>query len=71
VKNVTNNSYVKNEVTLRLKNAKPLPKKINKRRTLYGHKPRRNKWVSNVLLNKVAAIPFVGLKRNRDGKNII
>ena len=70
-KNVTNNSYVKNEVTLRLKNAKPLPKKINKRRTLYGHKPRRNKWVSNVLLNKVAAIPFVGLKRNRDGKNII
>ena len=69
-KNVTNNSYVKNEVTLRSKKAKPLPKKIDKRRTLYGHKPRRNKWVANAIINRAAAIPFVGLKRNRNGKNI-
>ena len=69
-KNVTNNSYVKNEVTLRPREAKKLPKKINKRRTLYGYKPRRNKWVSNKILNKAAAIPFVGLKKNSNSNNI-
>jgi hypothetical protein len=30
---------------------------------LYGHKPRRNKWVPNSVLDKAAAIPFVGLKK--------
>ena len=69
-KNVTNNSYVKNEVNLRPRKAKPLPKKIDKRRTLYGYRPRRNKWVSNAILNKAAAIPFVGLKKNGNVKNI-
>lgn len=62
-KNVTNDSYVKNEANLRPKKGKKLPKKINVRRTLYGHKPRRNKWVSDAILNRAAAIPFVGLKR--------
>lgn len=62
-KNVTNTSYVKNEVTLRPKEGRKLPKKINKRRTLYGYRPRRNKWVPNKVLAKAAAIPYVGLKR--------
>ena len=62
-KNVTDDSYVKNEANLRPKKRKKLPKKINVRRTLYGHKPRRNNWVSNAIINKAAAIPFVGLKR--------
>lgn len=62
-KNVTNNSYVKNEMNLRTKNAKKLPQKLNVGRTLYGHKPRRNKWVPNSVLDGAAAIPFVGLKK--------
>jgi hypothetical protein len=62
-KNVTNNSYVKNEMNLRVKNTKKLPKKIDVGKTLYGHKPRRNKWVPKPVLDKAAAIPFVGLKK--------
>ena len=62
-KNVTNNSYVKNEMNLRVKNAKKIPKQLNVSKTLYGHKPRRNKWVPNSVLDKAAAIPFVGLKK--------
>jgi len=61
--NVTNNSYVKNEYKLRAANAKSLPKNFNVSKTLYGYKPRRNHWVSKELLNKSAAIPFVGLKK--------
>lgn len=61
--NVTNNSYVKNEFKLRTKNAKNLPKNFNTANTLYGYKPRRNKWVPTNVLNKSAAIPFVGLKK--------
>ena len=62
-KNVTNNSYVKNEMNLRTKNAKSIPKNLNVSKTLYGHNPRRNKWVPNAVVNKAAAIPFVGLKK--------
>lgn len=62
-KNVTNNSYVKNEMNLRTKNAKKLPQKLNVGKTLYGHKPRRNRWVPNSVLDGSAAIPFVGLKK--------
>jgi hypothetical protein len=62
-KNVTNNSYVKNEMNLRTKNAKKIPKRLNVSKTLYGYKPRRNKWVPNSVLDKAAAIPFVGLKK--------
>ena len=31
--------------------------------TLYGYNPRRNAWVPKNMLNKSAAIPFVGLKK--------
>jgi len=62
-KNVKNNSYVKNEFALRPEKALPLPKNMNITKTLYGYKPRRNQWVSKELLNKSAAIPFVGLKK--------
>jgi hypothetical protein len=62
-KNVTNNAYVKNEFSLRPENVKPLPKNINMSETLYGYKPRRNQWVPKQILNKAAAIPFVGLKK--------
>ena len=62
-KNVQNNAYVKNEYSLRPENAKPLPKNMNVTKTLYGYKPRRNDWVPKTLLNKAAAIPFVGLKK--------
>jgi hypothetical protein len=62
-KNVKNNSYVKNEFNLRPKNAKNLPKNFDISNTLYGYKPRRNMWVSKNVLNKSAAIPFVGLKK--------
>jgi len=62
-KNVKNNSYVKNEFSLRPEKAQPLPKNMNLRKTLYGYKPRRNDWVPEQLLNKVSAIPFVGLKK--------
>jgi len=62
-KNVKNNSYVKNEFNLRPEKALPLPKNMNITKTLYGYKPRRNQWVPKELLNKAAAIPFVGLKK--------
>jgi hypothetical protein len=62
-KNVQNNVYVKNEYPLRTENAKPLPKNLNVTKTLYGYNPRRNQWVPKTLLNKAAAIPFVGLKK--------
>jgi hypothetical protein len=61
--NVKNNSYVKNEFGLRPENALPLPKNMNIGKTLYGHKSKRNSWVPEKLLNKAAAIPFVGLKK--------
>ena len=61
-KNVNNNSYVKNEVKLRPENAKKLPKNIKFTNTLYGYNPRRNVWVPKNVINKSAAIPFVGLK---------
>jgi hypothetical protein len=60
---VKNNAYVKNEFKLRPENAMTLPKNINTRKTLYGYKPNRNSWVPENLLNKAAAIPFVGLKK--------
>lgn len=62
-KNVNNNSYVKNEFNLRPENAKKLPNNLNFLNTLYGHNPRRNAWVPKNVLNKSAAIPFVGLKK--------
>ena len=61
--NVKNNAYVKNEFNLRPEKALPIPKNINTRNTLYGYKPKRNYWVPKQILNKAAAIPFVGLKK--------
>lgn len=61
-KNVTSEDYVKNEFALRPKNGTSFPNNINITKTLYGHNPRRNKWVPKTLLNRAAAIPFVGLK---------
>lgn len=62
-KNVNNQSYVKNEFKLRPINSLKLPNNFNITKTLYGYNPNRNKWVSKKLLNKSAAIPFVGLKK--------
>lgn len=62
-RNVKNSAYIKNEFSLRPENAKPLPKNINTSKTLYGYNPRRNNWVPKALLDKSAAIPFVGLKK--------
>ena len=62
-KNVKNSSYVKNEYNLRPEKALQLPKNLNITKTLYGYNPRRNQWVPKELLNKAAAIPFVGLKK--------
>lgn len=63
-RNVRNNAaYVRNEIGLRPEKALPLPKNINVARTLYGYRPKRNDWVPREILNKAAAIPFVGLKK--------
>ena len=58
-----NMNYIKNEFPLRLKNGKPIPKNINIASTLYGYNPRRNIHVPKNILNRSAAIPFVGLKK--------
>jgi hypothetical protein len=60
---VNNINYLKNEFPLRLKNGKSIPKNINITNTLYGYNPRRNVNVPKNILNKSAAIPFVGLKK--------
>jgi hypothetical protein len=60
---VKNRAYVKDEFSLRTENAKPLPKNLNMSKTLYGHNPRRNKWVPRNILDKASTIPFVGLKK--------
>lgn len=62
-KNVTNPSYVKNEMKLRPILGKSLPKNFNKSKTLYGYKPNRNHNVPIQILNKSANIPYVGLKK--------
>lgn len=61
-KNVNNKSYVKNEYNLRPVIAQKLPNKFSINKTLYGYNPNRNQWVPKNILNKSAAIPFVGLK---------
>ena len=62
-KKENNNAYVKNEFALRPVNAKPIPKNLNIQQTLYGFKPRRDGWVPKPLLQRSAAIPFIGLKK--------
>jgi hypothetical protein len=61
---LTNNSrlYIKNEMTHRpIKAPKNIPK-IRLRNILYGYNPRRDSWMPEVLVNKAAMIPIVGLK---------
>ena len=62
---VKNNSlpYVKNEYNLRPNEAMKIPNSIPINQTLYGFNPRRNIKVPKNVLNKSAAIPFVGLKK--------
>lgn len=62
-KNVKNPAYVKNEYPLRPSKSQPFPKNLNVTKTLYGYRPNRDTWVPKDILNKVAAIPFVGLKK--------
>lgn len=56
------NAYVKNEFTLRPKEAYNIPNNLNTQETLYGFKPRRDGWVPKPLLQRASQIPFVGLK---------
>ena len=62
-KRANNNSYVKNEFPMRPIQAQNIPKNLNMPATLYGFRPRRDGWVPKPLLERSAAIPFVGLKR--------
>jgi hypothetical protein len=62
-RDVKNNSYVKNEFRLRPVNALPMPENINIKNTLYGYRSKRNDWIPKEILDKAAAIPFVGLKK--------
>ena len=62
-KRATNNAYVGNEFPLRPTQAQSIPKNLNMPATLYGFRPRRDGWVPKPLLERSAAIPFVGLKR--------
>jgi hypothetical protein len=61
---IKNNSrmYIKNEMTHRpIKAPNSIPR-ARLRNILYGYNPKRNSWVSDVLVNKSAMIPYVGLK---------
>lgn len=56
------NAYTGNEFALRPIEHKPIPRDLNVQATLYGFKPRRDGWVPKPLLQRSAAIPFIGLK---------
>lgn len=60
---VSNTAYIKNEYNLRPGKAQNIPNNLNIPKTLYGFNPNRNKWVPKQILNKAAAIPFIGLKK--------
>ena len=57
------NAYTGNEFALRPIEQQRLPNNINVQATLYGFKPRRDGWVPKPLLQRSAAIPFIGLKK--------
>jgi hypothetical protein len=61
---VSNNSrmYVKNEMSHRPLKAPPTIPRAHLRNILYGYNPKRNSWIPDVLVNKAAMIPLVGLK---------
>lgn len=56
-------NYVKNEYNFRPVHANTVPDKFQIRKTLYGYRPTRDKWMSDALVKKAAQIPFVGLKK--------
>jgi|SRR5210317_89663 hypothetical protein len=62
-KSENNNAYVRDEFALRPKNVQPIPKNLNVQNTLYGFRARRDGWVPKPLLERSAAIPFIGLKK--------
>ena len=57
------NEYVRNEFKLRPLEPQRIPKNVNMQATLYGFRPRRDGWVPKPLLERSAAIPFIGLKK--------
>jgi len=57
------NAYVRNEFRLRPLEPQRIPKNVNMQATLYGFRPRRDGWVPKPLLERSAAIPFIGLKK--------
>tara|TARA_B110000977_G_scaffold110039_1_gene143141 strand:- start:2955 stop:4355 length:1401 start_codon:yes stop_codon:yes gene_type:complete len=57
------NAYTRNEFALRPVAQQVIPKDLNVQATLYGFKPRRDGWVPKPLLQRAAAIPFIGLKK--------
>jgi hypothetical protein len=57
------NAYTRNEFALRPIAQQVIPKDLNVQATLYGFKPRRDGWVPKPLLQRAAAIPFIGLKK--------
>lgn len=61
---VANNSrlYIKNEMSHRPNKAPKNIPKVRLRNILYGYNPKRNSWMPNILVNKSAMIPLVGLK---------
>ena len=61
---ISNNSrmYIKNEMTHRPIKVPGIVHKAHLRNILYGYNPKRNHWIPDVLVNKAAMIPLVGLK---------
>lgn len=61
---VSNSSrtYIKNEMTHRPIKAPSSIPKAHLRNILYGYNPKRNYWIPDVLINKAAMIPLIGLK---------
>ena len=62
-KHDNSNAYTRNEFALRPVAQQVIPKDLNVQATLYGFKPRRDGWVPKPLLQRAAAIPFIGLKK--------
>jgi hypothetical protein len=62
----TNNSrlYIKNEMTHRPEKfvAGGNVPQVHLRNILYGYNPKRNSWMPEILVNKAAMIPLIGLK---------
>ena len=57
------NAYTGNEFAMRPIEQQKIPRDLNVQATLYGFKPRRDGWVPKPLLQRSAAIPFIGLKK--------